>query len=135
MAKHIAKIEGIGPTYAEVLLGADIKTTDELLEAGATRHGREQLSARTGISERTLLKWVNMCDLFRIKGVASQFAELLEAAGVDTVKELRHRNSENLTEALERVNLEKNLVRQTPVQKTVNKWIQQAQQLPPVISH
>ncbi|MDH3514005.1 MAG: DUF4332 domain-containing protein, partial [Gammaproteobacteria bacterium] len=96
MSEKIQAIEGIGPHYAQILINAGIRTTRDLLEAGAAPGGRQQLAEKTGINEAMILKWVNMCDLFRIKGVGSQYAELLEAAGVDTVKELRNRNHENL---------------------------------------
>ena len=135
MAKRVQDIEGIGPKYAETLNAAGIMTTDSLLEAGASRQGREALSSKCGINEKVILKWVNMSDLFRIKGVASQYAELLEAAGVDTVKELRNRNAANLTEAMAKVNQEKRLVRQVPSEKLVSNWVEQAKVLAPMVTH
>ena len=133
--KNIQDIEGIGPKFGEVLREAGIKNTEALLSAGATRAGRKELAARTGINEKLILKWVNMCDLFRIKGVASQYAELLECAGVDTVKELRARRPDNLTERMAEVNAQKRLVRQTPGVNLVTDWVEQAKTLPPLVSY
>ena len=93
MSRSIQDVEGIGPKYAEILRQQGIDTTDKLLHVGGSRAGRVELAEKTSINESRILKWVNMCDLFRIKGVAGQFAELLEGAGVDTVKELRNRNA------------------------------------------
>lgn len=93
------------------------------------------LAARCGINEKLILKWVNMCDLFRIKGVAGQYAELLEAAGVDTVRELRNRNPQNLVEKMREVNSEKRLVRQVPNLKSVESWVEQAGQLKPAVRY
>jgi predicted flap endonuclease-1-like 5' DNA nuclease len=135
MARGIHTIEGIGPCYAGLLKGVGISTTDQLLKAGTTARGRAALARQSGISTKLLLKWVNMCDLFRVRGVASQYAELLEAAGVDSVRELRNRNSENLAEALSRVNAEKRLVRTLPNRKRVNGWIEDARKLQPLVSY
>ena len=135
MARGVHSIEGIGPRYAEILKGVGISNIEQLLHAGATRKGREELSRKTGVSSKLILRWVNMCDLFRVRGVASQYAELLEAAGVDTVKELRNRNSENLTEAISRVNVEKQLVRTLPNSKRVGDWIEYARRLSPVVTY
>ncbi len=131
----IEEVEGIGPKYAEMLAKAGITDTDGLLEAGCTPAGRKECAEKSGCSEGQILKWVNMCDLFRIKGVAGEYAELLEASGVDTVKELRNRNAENLTTAMEAVNAEKKLVRQLPALKTVTDWIEQAKDLPPKVTY
>jgi len=135
MSEKIQAIEGIGPHYAQILINAGIRTTRDLLEAGAAPGGRQQLAEKTGINEAMILKWVNMCDLFRIKGVGSQYAELLEAAGVDTVKELRNRNHENLAATMREVNSAKQLVRQVPAANRVADWIDQARHLDPMISH
>lgn len=135
MSEKIQAIEGIGPHYAQILINAGIRTTRALLEAGAAPGGRQQLAEKTGINEAMILKWVNMCDLFRIKGVGSQYAELLEAAGVDTVKELRNRNHENLAATMQEVNSAKQLVRQVPAANRVADWIDQARHLDPMISH
>lgn len=135
MTKRIQDIEGIGPKYGETLSAIGLNTTAKLLEVGATARGRAEIAEKTQINEKLILKWVNMCDLFRISGVASQYAELLENAGVDTVKELRHRNAENLTEKMAQINQEKKLVRQIPSQKAVVDWIEQAKTLDPVVNY
>ncbi len=136
MAKRkIRDVEGIGPAVAEKLSVAGVTNTNQLLESGGAKNGRQKLAQLTGLSESQILKWVNMCDLFRINGIAGQFAELLKAAGVDTVKELRTRNAENLTNKMLEVNTQKNLTRQVPGVNTVLKWIDQAQELPPKITH
>ena len=135
MAKSIEQIEGIGPKYGDALRDAGIKTVDDLLDAGANKKSRGSLAEKTGISEVRILKCVNMADLFRIQGVAGQYAELLECAGVDTVKELKHRNAENLAAAMGSVNDEKQLVRRTPSVSVVQDWITQAGKLPPKVSY
>lgn len=135
MAKNIETIEGIGPKSGEALRNAGIKTVDELLDAAANRKGRTSLAIKTGISEERILKCVNMADLFRINGVASQYAELLEAAGVDTVKELQHRNAENLAAQMAEVNKTKNLVRRPPSTTIVRDWVAQAKKLPGKVSY
>lgn len=135
MAKSIEKIEGIGPKFGEALRKAGVRTVESLLDAGADKKSRALLAEKTGISEARLLKCVNMADLFRINGVASQYAELLECAGVDTVKELKHRNAENLAAKMAEVNEAKNLVRRPPSITVVNDWVAQAKKLPAKISH
>lgn len=128
-------IEGIGPAYQEKLAGAGIKTVEALLEKGASKKGRSEIAAASGISETLILDWVNMADLFRINGIASQFAELLKAAGVDTVKELRTRNPENLHKALTETNEAKKLTRVVPALSQVEDFINQAKSLEPVVTH
>lgn len=135
MSRTIEDIEGIGPAYGTVLREAGIKTVDDLLDAACNKKGRAELAEKTKINEARLLRCVNMADLFRIKGVASQYAELLECAGVDTVKELKHRNADNLASKMEEVNAEKNLVRKTPSVTIVSSWITQAKDLPAKITH
>lgn len=135
MSYKIEEIEGIGPVYAEKLRAAGISTTEELLEKGATRKGREEIAEATEISERLILKWTNHADLFRIKGVAGQFAELLEAAGVDTVKEFRHRVAANLYPRLVEVNEQRNLCNRVPSVAELEKMIEQAKTLEPVITY
>lgn len=132
---QIEDIEGIGPQYAEKLQAAGVKTVEKLLEVGATAKGRDELSSQTGITPKSILKWVNHADLFRIKGVAGQFSELLEAAGVDTVPELAQRNAENLQKALAQTNEEKQLAKTTPSLTQVTAWIAEAKTLPKVVSH
>jgi predicted flap endonuclease-1-like 5' DNA nuclease len=134
MAK-LTTIEGIGESYAEKLQGSGISTTDALLEKGASPAGRKEIAEKSGISEKLILRWVNHCDLSRIKGVSGEYAELLEAGGVDTVPELAQRNPENLHEKLETVNQEKKLVRKLPTQSQVAGWVEQAKQLPRVVTY
>ena len=135
MSRNIQDIEGIGPKYAELLKQQGIDTTDKLLEAGFSRSGRKELAEKTAINESYILKWVNMCDLFRIRGVAGQFAELLEGAGVDTVKELRNRNADNLALQMSEVNDARHLCKTNPSSKTVADWIRQAKNLDPRVTH
>ena len=135
MSYKISEIEGIGPSYAEKLAKADIQTTDDFLKLCCDAKGRKNTSETTGVSESQLLKWANMADLMRVSGIGSEYSELLEAAGVDTVKELRNRNAENLTTKMEEINNQKNLCRATPSQPTVEKWIEQAKTMEPVITH
>jgi predicted flap endonuclease-1-like 5' DNA nuclease len=132
---NIIDIEGIGPAYAEKLALANIKTVEALLKEGATKKGRQSIAAASGIDEGKILDWVNMADLFRIKGVAGQFAELLKAAGVDTVKELRTRNAENLHTKLVEVNDAKNLTRVVPGAEKIAEFIEQAKGLEPVVTY
>ena len=135
MAYKIEEIEGIGEAYAQKLQAAGVKTTEALLEKAASKKGREALAEETGISEKLILKWANHADLFRIKGVAGQFAELLEAAGVDTVKEFRHRVAANLQPKLVEVNDQKNLCHRVPSVTEIQKMIDQAKELEPVITY
>ncbi|AKP53587.1 DUF4332 domain-containing protein [Cyclobacterium amurskyense] len=135
MSNSISKIEGIGPVNKEKLSAAGIVTVENLLEKGASKSGRKEIAAASGIDEKVILNWVNMADLFRIKGIASQFAELLKAAGVDTVKELRTRNAENLHQALIATNEAKNLTNAVPALSKVTDFIEQAKNLDPVVTH
>lgn len=135
MAKRISEIEGIGPVFAKKLGDAGVKTVEDLLKNGATKAGRKKLAAASDIEEEKVLKWVNMADLFRIKGIATQFAELLEAAGVDTVKELRNRKAENLHAKLVEVQAEKKITRAVPGLNQVANFIEQAKALPPVVTY
>ena len=132
---QIEDIEGIGPQYAEKLRAAGIASAEKLLESGATAKGRDELATKTGISVKSILTWVNHADLFRIKGIAGQFSELLEAAGVDTVPELAQRNAENLQVALAKANDEKKLSKTTPSLTQVTAWIAEAKTLPKVVQH
>jgi predicted flap endonuclease-1-like 5' DNA nuclease len=129
MAK-IVDVEGIGKVYAEKLVHAGVKTTDALLETGATPQGRKALAEKTGISDNLILEWVNRVDLYRIKGIGSEYSDLLEAAGVDTVVELAQRNAKHLFEKITEVNAAKKLVRKLPVESQVADWIAQAKKLP-----
>ena len=134
MAK-LTKIEGVGEFYARKLQEAGIRTTQALLEKGASPQGRQEIAEKTGISGTLILEWVNHVDLFRIKGVGEEYSDLLEEAGVDTVPELAQRNAENLHQKLVAVNREKKLVRQLPTQAQVSNWIEQAKRLPRVITY
>ena len=127
---NVIDIEGIGPQYAEKLKTIGVTTTDVLLEKGATKKGRTQIADLSGINEKLILKWVNHADLFRVKGVAGQYAELLEAAGVDTVAELAQRKPENLHATITKTNETKKLVRSLPDAKAVAGWIAEAKTLP-----
>jgi predicted flap endonuclease-1-like 5' DNA nuclease len=129
MAK-LEKVEGIGPVYAQKLADAGIATTDALLDKGASPQGRKEIAAQTGIADGLILEWVNHVDLFRVKGVGEEYADLLEEAGVDTVPELAQRNAANLYAKMSEVNAEKRLVRQLPSKGQVKDWIEQAQALP-----
>ncbi len=131
----IIQVEGVGQVYAEKLIAAGIRTTDALLEAGATPKGRRELEEKTGIRHDLILEWVNHVDLWRIKGVAEEYSDLLEEAGVDTVPELAQRNAANLYEKLVAVNQEKQLVRRLPTPKQVADWIEQAKALPRVVTY
>ncbi len=130
----VEDIEGIGPVYALKLLEMGIKTTDDLLEQGKTRKGREDLVEKTGISSLLILKWVNMADLMRIKGVGEEYSELLERAGVDTVKELRNRNPKNLYEAMAQYNSTHKLVRRLPTLAEVESWVKEAKESEPIMT-
>lgn len=135
MGYKIEEIEGIGPAYAEKLGTAGIATTDDLLEKCASKKGRVSTADATGLSEKLILKWTNMADLMRISGVGEEYSELLEAAGVDTVKELRNRNAENLAAKMAEVNEEKKFTRAVPPQSQVEKWVEQAKELTPLLSY
>ncbi|MCQ2276527.1 MAG: DUF4332 domain-containing protein [Bacteroidales bacterium] len=135
MAYKIEEIEGVGGVYGEKLNAAGIKTTEDLLNKCAKKAGRVKLAEETGISEKLVLRWTNHADLFRIKGVAGQFAELLEASGVDTVKEFRHRVAANLQPKMEEVNNAKNLCNRVPSVKEVEKMIEQAKTLDPMMEY
>lgn len=135
MAYKVIDIEGVGAVYAEKLAASGIVTTEQLLEKCAAPAGRKALAEETGISEKVVLRWANHADLFRVKGVGPQFAELLEAAGVDTVKELAHRNAENLAAKMAEVNAEKNLVNRVPVASEIQRMVDYAKELPGVLTY
>ncbi len=136
MAQYkIEDVEGIGPTYGEKLRAAGISNTDQMLVAGKTKKGRVELAEKTGISETLILKWVNMVDLYRVKGIGSEFSELLEASGVDTVKELKHRVPANLAQKMADVNAQKKLTRRVPTEAVVAEWIEQAKTLPAAVEY
>lgn len=128
-------IEGIGPAYQTKLKKAGIRSTEALLKKGNTPRGRGEIEAATGISAKLILEWVNHADLFRIKGVGSEYSDLLEEAGVDTVVELAQRVGENLHKAMLDVNAKKKLVRRPPSLKNVKDWVAQAKKLPRVVQY
>jgi predicted flap endonuclease-1-like 5' DNA nuclease len=131
----LMEIEGIGPAYAERLTAAGIGSTEQLLELCGSAKGRSDAAAKTGIQESLILRWVNHADLFRIKGVSEEYADLLEAAGVDTVAELAQRNSENLQSALAATNEQTKRVKQVPAASQVAAWVDQAKTMPPMVTH
>jgi len=137
MAKQkIEDIEGIGSTYGERMRKAGITTVEKLLEKGRDRKGRKTLAEVTGIDASLILKWVNMADLYRVRWIGSEYAELLEKAGVDTVKELRNRNPANLYKKLVEANTTgRPLVRQLPGLKRVEAWVKHAKELAPVVTY
>jgi len=134
MAK-LEQVEGIGIKYAKELRKAGVRSTANLLEKGATPAGRAEIAAASGIGKALILEWVNHVDLFRIKGVGEEYADLLEEAGVDTVVELAQRNPENLHAKIMEINAKKRLVRRPPSLSMVRDWITQAKKLPRKISY
>lgn len=132
---QIEEVEGIGPAIGMKLRAAGIGTTDALLEGSKTPAQRSALAEASGLTTKQILKFANMVDLFRISGVGSEYAELLEAAGVDTVPELAQRNAENLAAKLAAVNEEKSLTRRVPAATEVTRWVEQAKTLPRMIEY
>ena len=124
---NVKDIEGVGEAQGAKLEAAGIRTTDALLERGATRSGREELAAATGISPKSILEWVNIVDLYRIDGVGSEFSDLLEAAAVDTIAELAQRNAKNLAETFGELDMARNTVRRIPSETEVQGWIDQSE--------
>jgi predicted flap endonuclease-1-like 5' DNA nuclease len=131
----IADIEGIGAVYRRKLAKIGIRSTEALLKRGATPKGRKEIVKSSGIGHRLILEWVNLADLYRIKGVGSEYSDLLEEAGVDTVVELAKRDPKKLYAAMEKTNMKKNLVNHMPGEKIVRKWVQQAKRLPRVVRY
>ena len=128
-------IEGIGPKYARQLRKAGVRTTEALLKRGSTRKGRRELAVKASLTEKQVLEWVNRADLMRVKGIGSEYSDLLEAAGVDTVKELRRRNSEALTAKMTQINEKKRLVRRLPTGAMVANWVEYAKTLEPTVKY
>ena len=135
MSYKITDVEGIGTVYAEKLGAAGVLTTEILLRRGAEPTGRRQLAEQVGVSAERILDWVNMADLMRIKGIGGEYAELLKAAGVDTVKELRTRNASHLAELVAQVNFTRKLTRRLPSLPMTMKWIEEAKALEPTVSY
>jgi len=134
MAK-LEMVEGIGVKFARDLRKVGVRSTGDLLKKGGTAKGRDELAQKSGISKKLILEWVNHVDLFRIKGVFEEYADLLEEAGVDTVVELAQRNPANLYAAIIETNTRKKLVRQTPSEKMVKGWVAQAKKLPRAVEY
>jgi predicted flap endonuclease-1-like 5' DNA nuclease len=132
---NISDIEGIGDTFAARLKESGITTTESLLEAGGSKDGRASLAQKTGISDTLILKWVNRADLSRINGVGSEYADLLEASGVDSVPELAQRNATNLALRMSEINEAKSLVRRVPTEAETSDWIEQAKALPRAVTY
>jgi predicted flap endonuclease-1-like 5' DNA nuclease len=132
---NVKDIEGISVAFAEKLETAGVVTEDDLLEKGGSRSGRESLAEATGLSVHRILEWVNRADLARVKGIGSEYADLLEASGVDSVAELAHRNAANLVAKLTEINEAKKLVRALPSESRVADWIEQSKSLPKAVTH
>ena len=135
MSHPIADLERLTPGVAAKLKAAGIRTSGKLLEKAKDAKGRKLLAERTGIDVKCILRWANMADRMRIKGVGEEYAELLEAAGVDTVKELKYRNPHNLAQAMAEANTKRRLVRLLPSEKAVVRWIEHAKKLPLKITY
>ena len=135
MSYPITDIEGIDGEVAIVLKSVGIRSTARLLEAARTVKGRKALSTKTGFDEKQLLYWANVADRMRIKGVRKEYSELLQAAGVDTVKELKYRNPGNLAKAMADANKKRRVVRVLPSEKVVKRWIENARLLPLKITY
>jgi len=126
----LEKIEGIGAKYGKQLAQIGIRTTEALLKRGADPKGRKEIEEASGIGHKLILEWVNLADLFRVRGIGEEYSDLLEEAGVDTVVELSKRNSENLYKKILEVNKAKKLVRRPPSEGMVAEWIKLAKKLP-----
>lgn len=133
--KKLTQIEGIGAVYGQKLQQAGVGTLENLLEQGASPGGRQEIAQKAGVSEKQVLRWANMADLFRVKGIGEEYADLLEAAGVDTVPELAQRNPGNLKIKLAEINEAKNLVRRVPSEPEVTGWVEQAKKLPRALKY
>lgn len=135
MSYSLIKIEGIGDKYANILANAGVKTTTSLLTKARTPKQREYLSKITGISKKLILEWANLADLMRVKGIGEEWSDLLEEAGVNTVKELKKRNADNLYNAMVKINAKKKLVRRVPPRGYINAWVKQAAKLKPILEY
>lgn len=131
----IDAIAGLGHRSATKLRKSRIRTTEALLKRGATRSGRREIAAATGFTEQQILEWVNRADLMRCKGVGSEYSDLLEAAGVDTIKELRRRNPASLASKMAELNDRRRLVRRLPTEKMVTTWVESAKSISPMVRH
>lgn len=131
----LSDIEGIGGIYEKKLNKVGIRSINALLKKGATPKGRQELEAASGIGHKLILEWVNLADLYRIKGIGSEYSDLLEEAGVDTVVELATRKAENLYQSMLDTNAKKKLVRRPPALKMVTSWVEQAKKLPRIVKY
>jgi len=131
----IDTIDGMKRTEARTLRKSGVRTTEKLLRRAGTRGGRRELASTTGLTERQILDWVNRADLMRIKGIGEEYSDLLEAAGVETCKELRNRNPQSLLVKMTQINSKKRLVRRLPTEVMVKRWVDHAKDLPPAVSH
>ena len=133
MEQDIETINGIGPKWAGILRDSGIKTVNELVIAGATKHERQHIADKLGVTHGTMLKWVNRGDLLRVNGINTKYSALLESAGVNTVIDLSTRDPSLLCQTLRTHNREKNLVRRTPPSKTIEIWVKNAKNLEPIV--
>jgi Na+-transporting NADH:ubiquinone oxidoreductase subunit NqrC len=135
MSYPITDIDGIDDEAAVTLKSVGVRSTERLLEAARTVRGRKMLAIKTGFDEKQLLAWANVADRMRVKGIRKEYAELLQAAGVDTVKELKYRNPANLANAMAEANKKRKMVRLLPSEKVVGNWIENAKKLQLKISY
>ena len=135
MSYPITDIDGVDGEAAKTLKSAGIRSTERLLEAARTVKGRKALAEKTGFDEKQLLCWANVADRMRVRGISREYAELLQAAGVDTVKELKYRNPANLANAMAAANKKRKMVRMLPSEKVVCRWIESAKKLPLKITY
>jgi len=131
----IDTIDGMKRGDARILRKSGVRTTERLLKRAGTRSGRRELAGSTGLSERQILDWVNRADLMRVKGIGEEYSDLLEAAGVETCRELRNRNPQSLLGKMTQINGKKRLVRRLPTEIMVKRWVEHARELPPAVTH
>lgn len=130
----ISAIRAIGHRNATKLRKARVRTTDSLLQQAATRKGRSDVAAKTGLATADILRWAHQADLMRINGIGSEYADLLSVAGVDTIKGLRRRNASNLMVAMTQANTKRRLVQRLPTVDMVQGWIDRANELEPIVT-
>lgn len=135
MSYPLTDIDGIDRDTAVILKSVGVRSSDALLEAARTLRGRKMLAVKTGLSEKQLLRWANLADCMRVRGISREYADLLRAAGVDTVKELKHRNPVNLAQTMASANRARKLVRLLPSEKVIGRWIDHARTLPLKITY
>jgi len=131
----LISVEGIGPANARKLKRAKINSLNQLLMACATPKGRKEIAKKAGFSSKTILEWVNRADLFRVRGIAEEYSDLLEVAGVDTVVELARRKAAVLVQKMADANARKKIVRKLPAKSEVARWIRQAGRLPRIVRY